>query len=72
MLNRVVLAILVGAIVWLVCLFGGGLLATLAIPPIVFIGKFLQTWAYVIGVLAGLWYFFAGGGVSWPFGGPKA
>ena len=66
MLTRIILAIIVGAVVWLLCLFGGGLLATLAIPPIVFIGKFLAQWAYVIGVIAGLWYFFTGGKL--PFG----
>jgi len=66
MIQRIIVAILVGVIVWLLCLFGGGLLATLRIEPIVFVGHFLEQWAYVIGVLAGLWYFFAGGGWRFP------
>lgn len=65
-IGRVILAIVVGAIAWLLCMFIGGLLATLAIPPIVFVGHFLKDWGYVIGVLVGLWFFFAGGGFTWP------
>lgn len=64
MISRIAIAILVGVIVWLLCLFGGGLLATLPIPPIQFAGRFLVQWAYVIGFLAGLWHFFTGGSLT--------
>jgi hypothetical protein len=59
--NRIALAILVGLVVGIVCLFGGGLLATLQAPPMVFIGNFLVTWCWVIGVIAGAFQFFRGG-----------
>ena len=55
MINRIAVAILVGVITWLVCLFGGGLLSTLPIPPIQFVGRFLVTWAYVW-IITGMWF----------------
>lgn len=63
MLNRIVIAVLIGAIVGLACLLGGSLLASLGIPPATAVGGFLERWAWVIGTLAGLWHFFAGGGL---------
>ena len=63
MIEQIVIAILVGAIAWLVCKLLGAVLSTLAIPPIVAVGGFLSQFAYVIGVIVGLWYFFTGGGL---------
>lgn len=62
MLVRIVLAVLVAVITYLVCIFVGGvLLVSLKVPIAVATGQFLDTWASVISILAGLWYFFAGG-----------
>lgn len=61
MLSRIVLAVVIGAIVGLCCLLGGSLLASLGIPPTTAVGTFLERWAWVIGTLAGLYHFFAGG-----------
>lgn len=72
MIGKLVLAAVVGAATGLACILIGMLLVSLNIPPIEAIGHFLNQWAWVIGVLAGLWYFFAGGGFSWPTIGPKS
>jgi len=39
----------------------GMLLVSLDIPPAEAVGRFLENYAWVIGILAGLWYFFRGG-----------
>lgn len=63
MLNRIILACLVAVIAYLVCVFVGGvILVSLAVPIVVATGKFLDQYAGVIAALAGLWYFFSGGG----------
>jgi hypothetical protein len=61
MLTRIVLAIIVAAAVGLGCIFLGMLLASLGIPITDAVAAFLTTWGWVIGVLAGLWFFFSGG-----------
>lgn len=61
MLARVILAVVVGVVVGLICLVVGGLLGDLNVSFAKTIGGFLQTWAWVIGLLAALWYFFSGG-----------
>lgn len=61
MLSRVIIAALVGVIAYLVCVFVGGLLASMGIPIAAFVGGFLVQYAVVISVLAALWQFFAGG-----------
>lgn len=60
MLARVVLAVVVGIVVGLVCLLVGALLGDIGIPFVATIGSFLATWAWVLGLLAGLWFFFSG------------
>ena len=69
MIARLVMAVVVAAVVGLACLLIGSLLASLGIPPAAAVGSFLVRWAWPIGILAGLWQFFAGG-FSLP--GPKA
>lgn len=65
MIRRVIVAVLIGAIFWLACVFGGALLASLGIPVLKTLGDLLQTYAIPIGALAGLLAFFT----SWsPFG----
>jgi len=61
LLSRIVLAVIVAIVVGLACIFVGGILASLGIPIAVTVGGFLVTWGWVLGVLAGLWYFFKGG-----------
>ncbi len=61
MIARLVLAVVVAVVVGLVCILLGDILSTLKVPIAVTIGDFLSAWGWVIGVLAGLWYFFSGG-----------
>lgn len=61
MLRRIILAAIVGAVAFLICVFVGGLLATTGIPLLAFIGGFLVQWATVIAILVFVWYFFTGG-----------
>lgn len=60
MIGRIVLAVVVGAAVGLLCLLLGMLLGAVGIPFVATVGSFLSTWAWVIGILAGLWWFFSG------------
>lgn len=67
MLNRIILACLVAVIVYLICVFVGGvLLVSLGVPIVVAVGKFLDQYAGVIAAVAGLWYFFSGGSLTLP------
>ena len=69
MIRKIALAVVVAMVVTLGCMLLGAILAALEIPIAVTIGNFLAAWGTVIGVLAGLWHFFGGGGFTW---GPKA
>lgn len=64
MITRIVLAVVVGIVVFLVCTFLGGLLASVAISWVAAIGAFLKAWASLLGLLAALWHFFGGGGFT--------
>lgn len=64
MLSRLVLAVVVAVVVTLVCILVGELLVTLHVSFAETIGSFLRNLAAVIGLLAGLWYFFAGNGIT--------
>lgn len=66
MLNRLVLAVVVAVVVGLVCILLGSVLVTLKVPIALTIGGFLAAWGWVLGVLAGLWYFFGGGSFNLP------
>lgn len=61
LIGRIVLAVVVGVIVFIVCLVVGGLLVDLKVSFAVTIGDVLRGYAAVFGLLAALWYFFAGG-----------
>lgn len=65
MLSRLVLAVVVGVVVTLACLLIGALLATINVALAVTIGNFLKSWSGGLGLLAALWYFFAGS-TYWP------
>ena len=60
MIGKIVLAVVVAVVVTLACILLGGILETLKVAIAVTIGNFLQSYAGVIGVLSGLWFFFAG------------
>lgn len=65
MILRIVGAVVVAVIVGLL-LVGllGPVLVSLAVPIAVTVGHFFVRWGWVIGVLAGIWYFVSGS--SWP------
>lgn len=60
MLLKIIQAVLIGAVVWLLCVFGGGFLAGLGIAFISDLGALLVQLAIPIGALAGLWFYFFG------------
>lgn len=61
MLSRIILAAIAGVVAFLICVFVGGLLASMGVPIAAFVGGFLVQWATVISVLVALYYFFSGG-----------
>lgn len=61
MLRKLILAVVVAVVVTLACLLLGALLQNLNVAVAVTIGNFLKNYAAVLGILAGLWHFFAGG-----------
>lgn len=65
MIQRIVLAVVVAIVVTLGCFLLGEILVTLKVAIAVTIGDFFKTWGGVIGILAGLWYFFQGW-TRWP------
>jgi hypothetical protein len=69
MVQRVIIAVLVAVIVALVLPLLGSILIDLKADIAVTIGQFLKGNATVIGLIAGLWYFFTG--QSWFFKGAK-
>lgn len=60
MLTRIVLSIVVAIVVALVCILVGGILEAFNVNVLEQIGDFLQDYSTLIGVLAGIWYFFSG------------
>lgn len=60
MLMRIGRAVVVGVIVWLVCLLLGLLFGLFQVNWAVAIGGFISQWAALIGLLAALWQFFGG------------
>ena len=64
LITRLVLAVIIAVIVTLLCILLGGILTTLKVDIAVTIGDFLKNYGAVLGVLAGLWYFFTNGGIS--------
>lgn len=64
LLARLVLAVVVGVVVYLLCLLFGPLVADLRVSFAVTIGGWLVAYAAVLGLLAALWFFFSGGGLG--------
>ena len=63
-LSLAIKSLILAVIVGLVCILIGSILSTLQVPILVTIGGFLTQWGWVLGVLAGLWYYFSGGSSS--------
>ena len=61
MLSRLVIALVVGVVVFLACILLGALLANIDIDFVVTIANFLKNYASLIALLAALWQFFSGG-----------
>lgn len=61
MIKKVILALVVAVAVGLLCIIVGRVLGLLVAPPAVAVGDFLESFAWVIGLLAGIWYFIRGG-----------
>lgn len=66
MIARLALAVVVAVVVTLGCYLLGAILDALKVQVAITIGDFLKSYGSVIGVLAGIWYFFTGGGINWP------
>lgn len=71
MIETIVLAVIIAIVVGLL-LVGllGPILTGLGVPIAVTVGAFFTKYGWVLGVLAGLWYFFAGGPIL-GFGGKR-
>lgn len=59
MLARIILAVVVAVVVTLACVLLGSILTALTVQVAITIGDFLKSYSSVIGILAGLWWFFA-------------
>jgi hypothetical protein len=60
LLMRLLWAIAVGVLVWLLCVFFGGLLALTNQTMLAYLGDFLVKWADLIGILAAIFAFVGG------------
>lgn len=59
-LGKLVLAVVVAVAVTLGCFLLGAILVTLKVAVAVTVGEWLKNYGGVLGVLSGLWFFFAG------------
>lgn len=60
MIEKLILAVIVAVTVTLACVLLGLILISLKVDIATTVGTFLKGYSAVIGILAGLWYFFAG------------
>lgn len=60
MLSRLVLAVVVAVVVTLACALLGAILSSLDVTIAVTIGGWLKQYDAVLGILAGLYWFFSG------------
>lgn len=61
MLSKLIQAVVVAVVVALACILLGAILVALKVEIAVTVGAFLKQYAGAIGVLAGLWHYFADG-----------
>ena len=66
MLIRILRAVIIAVVVGLACILLGVVLESINVPPAEAVGGFLTTYAWAIGILAGLWAFLGGDSI---FGG---
>lgn len=59
MVRKVILSVVVGVVVSLVCLLLGSLMGSISVEWAAKVGKFLESYSGLIGLLAAIWYFFA-------------
>lgn len=64
-ITRIIAGVVAAIIVYLVCVFVGGLLLTVEVPIVVAVGTFLKTFASLLSIVAFLWAAFLGGSL-WP------
>lgn len=64
MLSRLILSVVVAVATGLVCVLVGSILGSINVPIAETVGNFLRQYAWAIGILSGLWYFFSGGTVT--------
>ena len=70
MITRLIAAVVVAVLVGIVLVYlAGPILVSLAVPIAVTVGNFFIKWGFLLGVLAGIWYFVSG--TSWPLGARK-
>jgi len=60
LVTRLLWALAVAVIVWLVCVFFGGFLALTGQPMVTYVGAFIEKWAMLIAIAAFI-FAFAGG-----------
>lgn len=60
MISRLILALVVAIIVTLACTLLGAILVALSVDIAVTIGDWLKHYSAILGVLAGLWFYFTG------------
>lgn len=60
MIGRIVLAVVVALAVGLLCLLLGAVLGALNVPIAETVGHWFREFAWVLGILAGVWYFITG------------
>lgn len=60
MVSRILMALVAGAVAYLVCIFLGGLLVLTGVPLVAFVGEFLKQWAVLISILVAIGYFVSG------------
>jgi hypothetical protein len=60
-IRKLILAVVIAVVVTLGCYLLGSILITLNVAIAATIGDWLQKYGSVLGILSGLWYFFAGG-----------
>lgn len=70
---RLVAALVIAVVVGLLLsALLGPILITLKVAIAITIGRFFVEWGWVLGVLAGIWFFVAGGGINFPTFRPPA
>lgn len=60
-LTRLIIAVIVAVVTGIVlAALLGPILLTLNVPIAETIGKFFLAWGFILGVIAGIWYYFTG------------